>query len=51
VEAEDHSDSIQQLSLFQEENILLNSAIQDLRALQLEKAMKAFHECTIHYPS
>jgi hypothetical protein len=28
-EAEDHSDTIKQLPLFQEENILLNGSIQD----------------------
>lgn len=43
-EVEDHSDTIQQLSLFQEEKVLLNGAIPDLRALRLEEAMKAFRE-------
>ena len=50
-EAEDHSDTIQQLSLFQEENILLNGAIQDLRHLRLEEAKKAFHEYRDIYPN
>ena len=49
-EMKDHSDTIQQLSLFQAENILLNGAIQDLRALRLEKAKKAFHEYRDIYP-
>jgi hypothetical protein len=44
LEAENHPDAIQQLSLFQDENVLLNGAIQDLRALRLEEAMKAFYE-------
>jgi tetratricopeptide (TPR) repeat protein len=50
-EAEDHSDTVKQLSLFQEENILLNGAIQDLRALRLEEAKKAFHEYRDIYPN
>lgn len=50
-EAEDPSDTIQQLSLFQEENILLNGAIQNLRALRLEEAKKAFHEYRDIYPN
>jgi len=50
-EAEDHSDTIQQLSLFLEENILLNGAIQDLHALRLEEAKKAFHEYQDIYPN
>lgn len=51
VEAEDHSDTIQQLSLFQEENILLNSSIQDLLVLKLEEAKKAFREYQNIYPN
>lgn len=50
-EAEDHSDTIKQLSLFQEEHILLNGAIQDLHALRLEEAKKAFHEYQDIYPN
>jgi len=50
-EAKDHSDTLQQLSLFQEENILLNGAIQDLRALRLEEAKRAFHEYRDVYPN
>ena len=50
-EAEDHSDTMKQLSLFQEENILLNGAIQDLHALRLEEAKKAFHEYQDIYPN
>ena len=50
-EAEDHSDTMKQLSLFQEENILLNGAIQDLHALRLEEAKKAFHEYRDIYPN
>ena len=43
--------TITQLSLFQEENILLNGAIQDLHALRLEEAKKAFHEYQDIYPN
>jgi tetratricopeptide (TPR) repeat protein len=50
-EAEYHPDTIQQLSLFQEENILLNGAIQDLHGLRLEEAQKAFHEYRDIYPN
>jgi tetratricopeptide (TPR) repeat protein len=40
-----------QLSLFQDENILLNGAIQDLHALRLEEAKKAFQEYREIYPN
>jgi tetratricopeptide (TPR) repeat protein len=46
-----NSDTIQQLSLFQEENLLLNGAIQDLHSLRLEEAKKAFHEYRDIYPN
>ncbi|MFZ4440310.1 MAG: tetratricopeptide repeat protein [Syntrophales bacterium] len=39
-----------QLSLFQDENVLLNGAIQDLRALRLEEAKKDLLEYKETYP-
>ncbi len=50
-EAEDHSDTIKQLSLFQDEQILLNGAVQDLHAFRLEEAKKAFQEYQNIYPN